>query len=111
VRRAWRPEPSILDYMKQNKITPIYVAARRPIDIAVLITEELDETAWDVQDKVDEGLIPEQAYLDAFSKARAVAAVGCALETDPLQAALESVYEAQAATCDLVAIRTAIRDL
>ena len=66
--------------MKQNKITPIYVAARRPIDIAVLITEELDETAWDVQDKVDEGLIPEQAYLDAFSKARAVAAVGCALK-------------------------------
>jgi hypothetical protein len=72
------------------------------------VTEELDEKAWDIQEQVDEGALPQEAYLEAFRMARAAASVGFALEVDPLKAALEAVYEAQAAIADLGAIRTAI---
>lgn len=72
------------------------------------VTEELDEIAWDIQDQVDEEAASQEAYFEAFSRARAAAAVGYALESDPLKAALETVYEAQAALGDLKAIRTAI---
>jgi hypothetical protein len=53
------------------------------------------------------GMLPEQAYLAAFARARAAASVGFALEPDALHAALESVYEAQAAV-GLEAVRVAI---
>lgn len=68
------------------------------------VTEELDEVAWDVQERVDEGALPQQAYLEAFRRARASASVSFALDSN----ALEAVYEAQAAVSDLQAIRTAI---
>jgi hypothetical protein len=72
------------------------------------LTEELDEAAWDAQDKADEGTLPQQDYLDAFARARAAASVGFASEPDALRAALESVYEAQAAVADIDAVRTAL---
>jgi hypothetical protein len=72
------------------------------------LTEELDEIAWDTQDKVEAGVLPQQAYRDAFARARAAASVGFALEPDALHAALESVYEAQAAVADLEAVRVAV---
>lgn len=75
------------------------------------VTEELDERAWDIQEKVDEGMLPQEVYLEAFRRARAAASVGFALEVNPLQAALEAVYEAQAAVADLEAVRTAIDPL
>lgn len=74
------------------------------------VTGELDEIAWDIQDKVDEGTLSYEAYCEAFGRARAAAAVGFALEADPLEAALEGIYEAQAALGDLEAIRAAIHD-
>jgi hypothetical protein len=73
-----------------------------------LVVEELDEKAWDIQESVDEGTQPQEAYLEAFRMARAAESIGFALEVNPLQAALEAVYEAQAAVSDLEAIRTAI---
>jgi hypothetical protein len=72
------------------------------------LTEELDEIAWDAQDKVEAGVLPEQAYPAAFARARAAASVRYALEPDALHAALESVYEAQAAVADLEAVRVAV---
>jgi hypothetical protein len=72
------------------------------------LTEELDEIAWDAQEQAEAGVLPEQAYLAAFARARAAASVGFALEPDALHAALEAVYEAQAALADLEAVRVAV---
>jgi hypothetical protein len=72
------------------------------------LVEELDEIAWDAKDKVEAGALPRQAYLVAFAHARAAASVGFALEPDALHAALESVYEAQAAVADLESVRVAV---
>jgi hypothetical protein len=83
-------------------------AAMAEISQVLALTEELDEVAWDAQDQVEAGVLPEQAYLAAFARARAAASVGFALEPDALHAALESVYEAQAAVADLEAVRVAV---
>lgn len=72
------------------------------------VTDELDERAWSIQEKVDAGELPKQAYLDAFQRARAAASVSFALDPDPVEAAREAVYEAQAAVADLDAIRAAV---
>lgn len=83
-------------------------AAVAELSQVLALTEELDEIAWDVQEQCEAGVRPEQAYLAAFARARAAAAVGFALEPDALCAALESVYEAQAATADLEGVRAAV---
>ena len=80
-------------------------SARRAVD---QLTEELDERAWGIQELVDAGAASEEAYVEAFHQARAAAAVSYALDPDPKTAALESVYEAQAAVVDLGAVRMAV---
>ncbi len=80
-------------------------SARRAVE---QLTQELDERAWDIQELVDAGAASEEAYVEAFRQARAAAAVGYALNPDPRTAALESVYEAQAALVDLGAVRMAV---
>jgi hypothetical protein len=72
------------------------------------LTAELDEIAWDMQDKAEQGILPRQAYHEAFARARASAAVGFALEPDTLYAARESVYEAWHAIADPDAVRMAV---
>jgi hypothetical protein len=74
----------------------------------VQLAGELDETAWDVQDKAEAGEVTRQAYLAAFAKARAAAPVGFALDSDALNAALESVHETQAAVADLEVVREVV---
>jgi hypothetical protein len=64
------------------------------------LTHELDVVAWTIQETATAGA--------ASRRARAAAAVGCALESDALSAALEGVYEAQAAVEDLDAMRTVV---
>jgi len=83
------------------------VAPTARIQVAQLV-EDLDERAWDLQDLLDSGAGSEEAYLEAFRKARAAAAVRYALDADPMTAAFESVYEAQAAVVDLGAVRMAV---
>lgn len=78
-------------------------------DLLQKLADELDERAWNVQDQVEEGVLPQEQYLAAFALARAAYALCFALESDPLQAALESVYEAQAATGDLAGARREVR--
>ena len=64
-----------------------------------VLVEELDERAWNIQDQdQDDGGAETQAYLEAFSLARAADASWCSLELNATEAALETVYEAQAAT-------------
>ena len=72
------------------------------------LTEELDEIAWDAEEQAEAGVLPEQACLAVFARARAAASEGFALEPDALHAALESVDEAQAAFADLEAVRAAV---
>jgi hypothetical protein len=75
--------------------------------VAALV-EELDERAWAIQDQVEAGAQTQHDYLTAFAAARAAAAVLAALDTDPEQAALESAYEAQAATADITPVHDAV---
>ena len=73
---------------------------------AKALTERLDELAWDIQERVDEGRAEQAEYLEAFRRARAVNAVVFALGAEDTQeAALEAAYEAEAATEDLALIR------
>lgn len=67
--------------------------------------EALDEIQWDLQDAVDEGRASEAEQLAAFERARAANSVYYALSLDPLEAALESTYEANAATGQLDRLR------
>jgi len=80
-------------------------------DALTALVDELDARAWDVLDQVEAGQVPQQAYLDAFSVARAAAAVRYARESDALGAALEAVYEAQAARGDLAGVRRRVMAL
>ena len=57
------------------------------------LTQELDEIAWDTQDRVEDGDATENEYLRAFVKARAAAAIGFALDGS-LAASFDSLYEA-----------------
>jgi hypothetical protein len=54
--------------------------------------------------------VADQAYSTAFRRARAALSVGFALQRDPRSAALEAVYEAQAAVADLYAVREVVND-
>lgn len=72
------------------------------------LAREIDEIAWEAQDRAETGDGSREAYLSAFREARAAAAVGFALEADALTAALEAVYEAHAAVKDLQALRSVV---
>jgi hypothetical protein len=72
------------------------------------LTDELDEIAWDAQERMEAGIGSRQDYSTAFRRARAAASVGFALDSNALTAALESVYEAHAAVADLDAVRAIV---
>jgi hypothetical protein len=76
-------------------------------DVKALV-DRLDEEAWTVQDAVDDGSAFEDNYSVAFALARAASTVWSALDTDSLIAALESTYEAQAATGAIGEIRQVV---
>ena len=64
------------------------------------LVDELDAAAWDLQDDVEAGQADQTDYLAAFGRARAAMALWFALDADPLEAAMEAAYEAEAATDD-----------
>jgi hypothetical protein len=78
---------------------------------ATMLTDRLDDLAFDLQDEVDEGAAEQAEYLEAFRRARAVSAVAFALDTDPRNAALEAAYEAEAATENLELIRVIVNEV
>lgn len=69
------------------------------------LADELDEAAWDIQERVDAGEAEQEDYLSAFRRARAATALWFALDDDPQTAAMEAAYEARAATDDGVVRR------
>src|SRR5215471_9210009 len=62
------------------------------------LESELDNLAWDEQQRMWQGAAEDDDYGRAFARARAVSALQYALGPDPLWAALQVVYEAIAAT-------------
>jgi hypothetical protein len=81
----------------------------RPERAAIVeLVDELDQVAWDVQDEVSKGYARQEEYDEAFTKARAAAAVGYMFEVDARRAALESLYEAHYAIEDLPALRAVV---
>lgn len=72
----------------------------------VRLVEELDEVAWDEQDRG-----AEEQYGIAFMRARAANAVVAALDSDPESAAYEAAYEANAALEDLPVLRAALDEV
>lgn len=78
---------------------------------AEAVAQRLDETAWDIQDGVDDGTANAAEYDLAYRRARASSALVCALDADPRKAALETAYEAEAATDDLRLIGRIVREV
>lgn len=75
------------------------------------LVEELDQAAWEVQQRAHAGRALENDYVTAFAKARAASALACALDVDPKRAAMEAVYEAQAALGDLMPVRNVVLEI
>jgi hypothetical protein len=57
-------------------------------------TDELDNKAWDIQDRAEDGTASSEEYERAFRRARAATSLWCALDSDPSRAAKEATYEA-----------------
>lgn len=75
----------------------------------ISLAERLDNVAWDLQEDLERGSVFEDAYLTAFRRARAAACLGFALDSSAISAALEAIYEAQAALGSLDKVRGAVR--
>lgn len=75
------------------------------------LVNQLDEIQWDLQEKMDAGEAELSAYLTAFQQARSANSLYFALDTDAFNAATESIYEADAATDDLVTLKQRILEL
>jgi hypothetical protein len=72
------------------------------------LVKELDEAAWRLQEQDPNA---DAAYLAAFRRARAASALWFALDCDPMTAAKEATYEAQAALQDLGRVRELVTSL
>lgn len=72
------------------------------------LAERLDERQWAIQDRIDSGQASQEEHLAAFSAARAATALYYALDADTPTAALESAYEANAATDDLTELHALV---
>jgi hypothetical protein len=72
------------------------------------LVDDLDEVAWDLQERSERGDASQAEYLAAFCRARAASAIAFALDADAFVAATEGIYEAQAAISDLDAIRSIV---
>jgi hypothetical protein len=70
--------------------------------------EELDAIYFDLADAQDAGKATEQQVLQAFSRARAMNSALFAIAVDPIEAAAEAAYEAQAATGALTDLEAAL---
>lgn len=71
----------------------------------------LDEVAWSLQEELESGAGDEQAYLGAFSRARAAWAMAFAADSDANRAVLEAAYETQAALDSVDDFRTVLASL
>ncbi len=103
VTRSGLDEPTVSTALDLIDTGEPDTTARSAVEV---IGTQLDERAWDIQELEDGS----QQYLDAFQRARAAWAVFFAL--DPNQrAAVESIYEAQAALGSIDELRRLLAPL
>jgi hypothetical protein len=74
-------------------------------------TEELDEAAWDIQERVETGNATGAEYHVAFARARAASAVDQAFGADPSAAAFNAFYEAHFAIDNIDELLTAVESI
>ncbi len=72
------------------------------------VVDALDQHQWQLRDLADEGKTEFATYMAAFRRARAAHSLLYAFDTDPFVSAVESIYEANAATNDLFHLRLLI---
>jgi hypothetical protein len=72
------------------------------------VVDNLDQLAFDLNDRAEANQANDVDYEHAFGQARAAAAVAAAFDPDSLHAALEAVYEALAALLSPDAVRPVI---
>jgi hypothetical protein len=82
-------------------------ASQERVGLQTLV-EELDQAQWDLQDAVDHGTATREQQLAAFSRARAASSLWFALDEDALVAAVEALYEANAAIDDIESLRMTV---
>lgn len=104
---AMQDDPRIAGVVQGVREGRVASAAVRVV-VADLV-QELDEAAWDIQDELKPGE-PEDEYVRAFRRARAVNALSYALDVSAADALLECAYEAHAATGDTEGLRRVVRD-
>ncbi|MGX5681486.1 hypothetical protein [Schumannella luteola] len=75
-----------------------------------MVVERLDEVAWEIQSRIDEGTESQADYESVFKRARAAHALWFSLDPDPMVAAKESAYEAYSATDELSWIEDLVGD-
>lgn len=68
------------------------------------LVNALDEKQWSIQELLDKHKASEKDYLLAFKQARACNALLSALQTKPLDASTDAIYEAYHAGVDLKSI-------
>ena len=85
--------PPVVAVLRALEDSDIRSAVRLRGDLEVLVTE-LDKEYWDLSDS--SGSSDGIEVRRAFARARAVNALACALEVNPVEAALDAIYEAQA---------------
>jgi len=85
--------PPVVAALRALEDSDMSSAGRLRGDLQSLVTE-LDEEYWDLSDSSRSSDDIEAGR--AFARARAVNALACALDVDPVEAALDAIYEAQA---------------
>ncbi|MGW4929146.1 hypothetical protein ACWEOH_08340 [Agromyces sp. NPDC004153] len=80
-------------------------SSRRAVNVVV---DALDGIQWELHDRLDEGTATTAEHLAAFARARAASAVYFAADSDARVAAMEALYEANAAIDDLDSLRSAL---
>lgn len=81
---------------------------RKAIESLIL---ELDEIAWNIQDRVGTGTANKDEYLKAFQRARAVNAVWFGLDQDLSKAVSEAIYEANAAIDNINELKRMVEEV
>lgn len=72
------------------------------------LADRLDEKALHLREDANDGELPTASYMEAFTRARAAAALGYALADNSARTAAEGVYEAHAAIGGVDEIRRAL---
>jgi hypothetical protein len=108
MRRAGVEHPLVADSLARlrrgEELTSETRAAIRSL------VDELDDEYFGLKEEAEREKLGDTAYMKAFSRARAVAALAEASGDDVFQAATESIYEAAFAVEDKEELFTLLRD-